>query len=224
MVDLVTDVDVASEQMVRAAIADAFPSHTILGEEGGQLGGGDPRFRWLVDPLDGTTNYTHGFPFFCVSIGFVVDGRFQFGVVNAPCIGEEFEATAGHGATLNGKPIHVSGVTELRQAMVATGFPYERDAVPRALRSFEVMSSASQAVRRVGSAALDLCYVACGRFDAYWEHIVRPWDVGAGALIVIEAGGRISAIDGSSFDVDGGEVLASNAHLHDTVVKKIAGI
>ena len=224
LVDLVTDVDVASEQLVRAAIADAFPSHTVLGEEGGSQGGGDPRFRWLVDPLDGTTNYTHGFPLFCVSIGFEVDGQLQFGVVNAPCVGEEFVATAGHGATLNGEPIHVSDVTELRQAMLATGFPYEREALPRALRSFELMSSASQAVRRVGSAALDLCYVACGRFDAYWEHIVRPWDLAAGALLVVEAGGQMSMTDGSPFNVNGGQVLASNGRVHDAVRTAIAGI
>lgn len=224
VVDLVTDVDVASEQLVRAAIAEAFPTHTIVGEEGGELRGGDPRFRWLVDPLDGTTNYTHGFPLFCVSIGFLVDGRLQYGVVNAPCLGEVFEATAGRGATLNGKPIHVSDVGELRQAMVATGFPYEREAVPRAVRSFEAMSIACQAVRRMGSAALDLCYVACGRFDAYWEHVVKPWDVAAGALIVLEAGGRMSAIDGSPFEVDGGQVLASNSRVHDAIIATIAGI
>src|SRR5262249_9637390 len=163
-------------------------THTILGEEGGSHGGSDTRFRWLVDPLDGTTNYTHGFPLFCVSIGFEVDGELTFGVVYAPYVDELFVALAGSCATLNGKPIRVSGVRELRQAMLATGFPYDRDALPRALRSFETLSFAGQAVRRVGSAALDLCYVACGRFDAYWEHIVRPWDLGAGALIVREAG------------------------------------
>ena len=224
IVDLVTDVDVASEQLVRSLIGSAFPSHTILGEEGGTLGGGDTRFRWLVDPLDGTTNYTHGFPLFCVSIAFEMDGELTFGVVNAPCMGELFVAQRGRGAWLNGDALHVSEVSELRQAMVATGFPYEREALPRALRSFEIISSAGQAVRRVGSAALDLCYVACGRFDAYWEHVVRPWDLGAGALIVREAGGRLSAVDGSRFDVDAGEVLASNGLVHDEIVGALARI
>jgi myo-inositol-1(or 4)-monophosphatase len=224
VVDLVTDVDVASEKLVCGTLLDAFPTHTILGEEGGTLGGDDTRYRWLVDPLDGTTNYTHGFPFFCVSIGLEVDGELTFGVVNAPCLQELFVAERGRGATLNDRPIAVSAVDELRQAMVATGFPYERAAVPRALRSFEMMSAASQAVRRVGSAALDLCYVACGRFDAYWEHQVKPWDLAGGALIVVEAGGQVSATNGSPFSVDGGQVLSSNRRLHSTLVEALSGI
>ncbi len=224
VVDLVTDVDVASEQLISKAILAAFPSHTILGEEGGSHGGNDARYRWLVDPLDGTTNYTHGFPMFCVSIGFEAEGELAFGVVYAPYVDELFVAQAGRGATLNGTPIHASEVSELRQAMLATGFPYDRDALPRALRSFEILSVAGQAVRRVGSAALDLCYVACGRFDAYWEHIVTPWDLGAGALIVREAGGCVTAIDGSPFSVDGGEVLSSNTHLHAAMVDALAGV
>jgi myo-inositol-1(or 4)-monophosphatase len=220
----VTDVDLASEQLVRSRIAEAFPTHTVLGEEGGSAGGRDARYRWLVDPLDGTTNYTHGFPLFCVSIGFEIDGQLQFGVVNAPHINELFVAEAGKGATLNERPIHVSEVGELRQAMVATGFPYERAALPRALRSFDALSFASQAVRRVGSAALDLCYVACGRFDAYWEHIVKPWDLGAGALIVLEAGGQLSGTDGSPFSVDSGQVLSSNSLLHVAMLETLAGV
>ncbi len=224
VVDLVTDVDVASEKLVCGTLLDAFPSHTILGEEGGTLGGSDTRYRWLVDPLDGTTNYTHGFPFFCVSIGFEVDGELTFGTVYAPCQEELFVAERGRGATLNGQPISVSTVDELRQAMLATGFPYERAALPRAVRSFEIMSVASQAVRRVGSAALDLCYVACGRFDAYWEHQVKPWDLAGGALIVREAGGQVSGTDGSAFSVDGGQVLSSNRRLHPALVGALAGI
>lgn len=225
VVDLVTDVDLASEQLVSRAILDAFPTHTILGEEGGTLGGSDRRFRWLVDPLDGTTNYTHGFPMFCVSIGFEFEGALRFGAVYAPYVDELFVAESGCGATLNGEPIRVSKVDELRQAMLATGFPYDRDApLARALRSFEAMSIRAQAVRRVGSAALDLCYVACGRFDAYWEHIVKPWDLGAGALIVSEAGGQLTACDGSPFGVDGGEVLATNTRLHAAMLESLAGV
>ncbi len=224
VVDLVTDVDVASEKLVAERILSAFPSHTILGEEGGRLGGDDVRFRWLVDPLDGTTNYTHGFPLFCVSIGFEMDGQLCFGAVYAPYVDELFVAQAGRGATLNGNPISVSGVDHLRQAMVATGFPYDRGELPRALRSFEAFSFKSQAVRRLGSAALDLCYVACGRLDAYWEHNVKPWDLAAGALILREAGGQLSATDGSAFSVDGGQVLSSNARLHQAMVEVLAGI
>ena len=141
----------------------------------------------------------------------------------APCLDELFVAERGRGATLNGRPIHVSETSELRQAMLATGFPYDRAAVPRAVRSFETMSLASQAVRRVGSAALDLCYVACGRFDAYWEHQVKAWDVAAGALIVLEAGGQLSATDGTPFSVDGGQVLSSNGQLHPALVDALAG-
>jgi myo-inositol-1(or 4)-monophosphatase len=224
VVDLVTDVDVASENLVSGMLLEAFPTHAILGEEGGALGGDDTRYRWLVDPLDGTTNYTHGFPIFCVSIGFEVEGELSFGAVYAPCQAELYVAERGRGATLNGRPIHVSDVAELRQAMLATGFPYDRDAVPRALRSFEVLSFAAQAVRRVGSAALDLCYVASGRFDGYWEHQVKAWDLAAGALIVLEAGGQLSATDGTPFGVEGGQVLSSNARLHPALVDALAGI
>ncbi len=164
VVDLVTDVDLQSEREVCDTLLSAFPTHSILAEEGGARAG-DVRYRWIIDPLDGTTNYAHGFPLFCVSIGFEVDGRLTFGVVYAPAQDELFVAEAGNGATLNGKALRVSQTSELRQAMLATGFPYDRAALPHALRSFEVLSWQAQAVRRVGSAALDLCYVASGRFD-----------------------------------------------------------
>jgi myo-inositol-1(or 4)-monophosphatase len=219
-VDLVTDVDLQSEQEVCAAVLAAFPDHTILGEEGGARAqpDSDPRFRWIVDPLDGTTNYAHGFPFFCVSIGLEVEGELTLGVVYAPSLDELFLAQRGGGASLNGRPIHVSATERLPDALLATGFPYERSLLARALRSFEALSYTSQAVRRAGSAALDLCYVACGRLDGYWEYQVKPWDMAAGALLVTEAGGTISRVDASSFAVDGGEVLASNDALHAALV------
>jgi myo-inositol-1(or 4)-monophosphatase len=225
-VDLVTDVDLQSEQEVCATLLAAFPNHTILGEEGGSRAGAgsDPRFRWLVDPLDGTTNYAHGFPFFCVSIGLEVQAELTLGVVYAPSLDELFVAERGRGATLNGKPIQVSGTDRLAQALLATGFPYDRALVPRAVRSFEALSLASQAVRRAGSAALDLCYVACGRLDGYWEHYVNPWDMAAGALLVAEAGGLVTGIDASTFQVDGGEVLASNGALHAELVAALAAV
>jgi myo-inositol-1(or 4)-monophosphatase len=224
LVDLVTDVDVESEKRVSDAILSAFPTHTILGEEGGTHGGSDTRFRWIIDPLDGTTNYTHGFPLFCVSIGLEVDSRLTLGVVYGAMLDELFVAELGRGATLNGKPIRTSETAELRKAMLATGFPYDRSELGRALRSFESLSYASQAVRRVGSAALDLCYVACGRFDAYWEHHVSAWDMAAGALMVLEAGGQLSGTDGSDFSVDAGQVLATNGSLHRAMADALAGM
>ncbi|HET6315636.1 MAG TPA: inositol monophosphatase family protein [Chloroflexota bacterium] len=212
--DLVTDVDVQSEQQIRSTLRAAFPTHTVVGEEGGARLGSDPRFQWFVDPLDGTTNYAHGFPFFCVSIGLEVEGVLTLGVVYSPCLDELFVAEAGQGCTLNGEPTHVSAVDSLQHALLATGFPYDRSLFPRSMRSFEAMSMRSQAVRRAGSAALDLCYVACGRLDGYWEHTVKPWDLAAGVLMVREAGGRVSVLDGGRFNLDAGQVLSSNAIIH----------
>jgi myo-inositol-1(or 4)-monophosphatase len=223
-VDIVTDVDLESEQEVCATLQAAFPTHTILGEEGGVRLGSDTRFRWIVDPLDGTTNYTHGFPFFCVSIGLEVEGRLMLGVAYAPSLDELYVAEAGRGALVNDRPIEVSATRDLSQALLATGFPYDRAEFPRALKSFEGMSMHSQAVRRAGSAVLDLCYVACGRLDGYWEHVVKPWDIAAGALIVLEAGGSVTATDGSAFSVEGGQVLASNGLLHESMIATLAGL
>jgi myo-inositol-1(or 4)-monophosphatase len=213
-VDLVTDVDIQSEQEIRATLLGAFPTHSILGEEGGAYVGSDPRYRWIVDPLDGTTNYAHGFPFFCVSIGLEVEGQLTLGVVYAPLMDELFVAETGHGATLNDRPIRVSTIGDLSQALLATGFPYDRAEFPRALKSFEVVSLQSQAVRRAGSAALDMCYVACGRLDGYWEHHVKPWDQAAGAVLVREAGGNVTATNGSPFSIEANQVLATNGLLH----------
>lgn len=221
VVDLVTDVDDESERLVRGMIQAAFPSHSILGEEGGATVGGDARFRWIVDPLDGTTNYAHGFPFFCVSIGLEVEGELGLGVVYDPTRDELFLGRRGQGATLNDRPLAVSPEPELGQALLATGFPYDRRLLPRALAGFEWMSLQSRAVRRAGSAALDLCYVACGRFDGYWEYEVMPWDMAAGALLVQEAGGRVTMVDGSPFSVECGEVLASNGALHAVMVEAL---
>jgi myo-inositol-1(or 4)-monophosphatase len=223
-VDLVTDVDLASEQLVCSTLMAAFPTHTVVGEEGGAREGSDPRYRWYVDPLDGTTNYTHGFPFFSVSIAFAVNGTLTVGAVYAPYLNELFEAYVGGGATLNGSPIRVSDVRDLRESLLATGFPYDRGAFDRALHSFDVLSKSSQAVRRAGSAALDLCYVACGRFDGYWEHMVSPWDVAAGALVVLESGGQVSGTDGSPFDHEAGQVLASNKSIHPALAGTLARI
>jgi len=223
-IDIVTDVDLLSEQHVCATLLAAFPTHTILAEEGGVRGGPDTRYRWIVDPLDGTTNYAHGFPFFCVSIGLEVEGRLALGVAYDPNRDELFVAEIGRGATLNARPIHVSATLDLTQALIGTGFPYARAEFSRALRSFEVISLQSQAVRRAGSAVLDLCYVACGRLDGYWEHAIKPWDVAAGALIVLEAGGAVTGTDGSPFGVEDGQVLATNGWLQAPMVAALAGL
>ncbi len=216
--NIVTDVDVQSERVVRETILGAFPDHAILGEEGGLAAGASPRFRWIVDPLDGTTNYAAGFPFFCVSIGLEVDGALTLGAVYDPLRDELFLAERGQGAVLNGRPIHVSAVAELGQALLATDFPYSREVFPRAVAGVELMSRQARAVRRAGSAALDLCYVACGRVDSYWEWVVYPWDLAAGALLVAEAGGMVTRLDGGPFSVDCGQVLASNGLIHSDLV------
>jgi myo-inositol-1(or 4)-monophosphatase len=223
LVDLVTDVDEQSERLVRQIILSTFPTHSILGEEGGSVAGEDPRNRWIVDPLDGTTNYAHGFPFFCVSIAFEANGQLLVGVVYDPSLDELFVAERGKGATLNGRPLQVSAEASLGRALLATGFPYDRLLFPRAMKAFEVMSLRSRAVRRAGSAALDLCYVACGRFEGYWEFVVNPWDLAAGSLLVEEAGGRVTRVDGSTFTVECGEVLASNGAVHQAMVEALAG-
>jgi myo-inositol-1(or 4)-monophosphatase len=224
VIDIVTDVDLLSEKEVCGTLLSAFPTHSILAEEGGAHAGSDPRYRWIVDPLDGTTNYAHGFPFFCVSIALEIDGRLALGIAYAPSLDELFVAEAGRGATRDDRPMRVSSTDELAQGLLATGFPYDRAEFGRALRSFEALSYQSQAVRRAGSAVLDLCYVACGRLDGYWEHLVKPWDIAAGALIVLEAGGTVTATDGSAFKVDAGQVLASNGLLHESMTSTLAGL
>ena len=222
-VDLVTDVDVASEALVRRVILGAFPDHTILGEEGGAIAGSDAGSRWHVDPLDGTTNYAHGFPFFCVSIGLEVDGALAVGAVYDPNLDELFLARRDQPATLNGQPIHVSAIDTLRDGLLATGFPYEQAHFARAVRSFEALSHRSLAVRRAGSAALDMCYVACGRLEGYWEHRINSWDIAAGVLLVQQAGGRVTQPDGAPFTLAATQILASNCLLHASLVESLAG-
>ncbi len=222
VIDIVTDVDEASERLIRERILSAFPMHTILGEEGGSVAGTSSRYRWIVDPLDGTTNYAHGFPFYCVSIGLEADGVMEVGAVYDPSRDELFFARRGRGATLNGEPMQVSTNDELGSSLLATGFPYDRSLFKRALDGFETLCLKSLAVRRAGSAALDLCYVACGRLDAYWEFTVMPWDVAAGSLLVSEAGGSVTRVDGGRFRVEQGEVLSSNGRVHDAMLDALA--
>jgi myo-inositol-1(or 4)-monophosphatase len=209
--DLVTEADRASEALIVTAVRAAFPEAAILGEEGGVYAGSSDE-RFIVDPLDGTTNYAHRYPLFCVSIAYERGGVLEAAAIDAPLMGMRFAARRGGGATLNGAPIRVSATGAVRSALVCTGFNpanYDRNG-----QYFATMSRLAQGVRRDGSAALDLALVAAGRFDGFWEWDLKAWDVAAGALLVTEAGGSVTAIDGSAFDLAGGSVAASNGRIH----------
>lgn len=211
-IDLVTQVDRLCETRIREVLLEAHPGHVVLGEEQGQRG--EARHRWIVDPLDGTVNYAHAFPFFCTSIALEIDGRVEVGVVYDPVRDELFSAVAGGGAHLNGRPLRVTDTTELRRALVATGFAYSEDTQHRNLEVFARVVPQVQAVRRPGAAALDLCYVAAGRVDAFWEMALNPWDVAAGVLLVREAGGTVTGGDAAPYRFEHPELVASNGHLH----------
>lgn len=218
-VDIVTEVDKKSEELIMAEIKKAFPGHGILTEESPELKQDSP-YKWVIDPLDGTTNYSHGFPFFCVSIAFEKDGEVVFGVVYDPMMDELFTAEKGQGAFKNGEKIKVSVISELGRGLLATGFPYDlRSSKANNLDHFSAFAVKAQAIRRAGSAALDLCYIASGRFDGYWEMKLRPWDVAAGALIVREAGGMVTDFSGGPFSIYGKECLATNGLLHEEMIR-----
>jgi myo-inositol-1(or 4)-monophosphatase len=216
-IDLVTEVDLECERMCREVIAARFPEHDVLAEEmgAGTASGPPSRWRWVFDPLDGTTNYAHGLPIFCSSLGLEVDGRTEVGAVYDPTRRELFTAERGGGASLNETPLHVSDTDLLINALIVTGFPYDvhQDAGDL-VELFGAFLGRARAVRRLGSAALDLCYVAAGRFEAFWEQHLKPWDVSAGALIVEEAGGRVTGMDGGPFDARAAHLVASNARVH----------
>lgn len=217
--DLVTVADRASERVIVERLRSDFPHASILGEEGGTYDAvrkaqhGEPTERWIIDPLDGTTNYAHGYPLFCISIAYERDGEVVVGVIYAPLMNELFVAERGKGAKRNGEPIQVSSIPALSEAMVVTGFkPYDYETnAPY----FAKASHVAQAVRRDGTAALDLAYTAMGRFDAFWEFDLAPWDMAAGMLLVREAGGTVSVTDGSPFTLDGRSILASNGRIHE---------
>jgi myo-inositol-1(or 4)-monophosphatase len=223
-IDLVTEYDRRSERVVLDEIARRFPGHAVLAEESGaHAGSGAADVRWIVDPLDGTTNFAHNYPFFCVSIAAEQDGRLAAGVVLDPVRDELFAAAAGHGATLNGALLRVSDVARVEDALLVTGFPYDvRERPERALPHFAAFLARAQAIRRDGSAALNLAYVACGRFDGFWEVSLSPWDVAAGTLLVREAGGLVTAYDGGPFALDGRQVLASNGRVHEEMMQVLA--
>jgi myo-inositol-1(or 4)-monophosphatase len=222
-IDLVTEVDVAVERAFRAMVAERFPDHDVLAEEFGATGGRAPaRHRWIFDPLDGTTNYAHGLPIFCASLGLEIDGRLEVGAVYDPWRRELFTAERGGGAFLNGQPLRVSEAPTLLDALLVTGFPYNvHETAAPVVELFGEFIARAQAVRRLGSAALDLCYVAAGRMDGFWEERLKPWDVAAGALMVQEAGGQITAIDGSAFDVRKASLIASNGRIHGEMLRTV---
>jgi myo-inositol-1(or 4)-monophosphatase len=219
--DLVTEVDLECERMCRDVIAARFPDHDVLAEELGLESAGRPpaSCRWVFDPLDGTTNYAHGLPIFSASLALEIDGRMEVGAVYDPSRRELFTAERGEGAFLNGKALTVSDASDVIDALLVTGFPYVFR--PELIELFAAFMERARAVRRLGSAALDLCYVAAGRFDGFWEQHLKPWDMAAGALIVEEAGGRITGMDGSPFDLSAGHVVASNGRVHDALLSVI---
>jgi len=218
----VTDADQAAETLIRQGIQAHFPTHAIQGEEQGETSPEGP-LRWIVDPLDGTANYAHTFPHFAVSIAVADAHGVHVGVVYDPMRDELFTAQRGQPAWLNGRRLAVSHTTGLQQALLATGFPYDRRRnADNNHREFVALNLACQGVRRAGSAALDLAYVASGRLDGYWEQRLGPWDVAAGALLVACAGGTLSTYDGMPFDGLGHQIVASNGHLHTAVLAELA--
>jgi myo-inositol-1(or 4)-monophosphatase len=226
-IDLVTEYDRRSEALVVARLAKAFPNDHIVAEEGTRVSGTADGVRrvWYVDPLDGTTNFAHGFPLFSVSIGLVVNGRPAVGVVEAPAMGWRFSGTVtGGGASLNGRAIAPSRIDRLGSALLVTGFPYARNPVQTNLPEWAALTAAAQGTRRLGSAALDLCFVACGWLDGYWERALHPWDLVGGAAIVLGAGGQVTDLDGSAFDGETGRILASNGQVHDQMMRILQGV
>jgi len=218
-IDLVTNFDNRAQEMIFNRLRESFPDHGFLAEEGLNHREGQ-EFRWIIDPLDGTTNYAHGVPIFCVSIGLEFQGKMILGVVYDPMQDELFHALAGEGACRNGKEIHVSSEADLGRSLLATGFPYDVRVSPvNNAVHFDNFLTRAQAIRRCGSAALDLCYVACGRFDGFWELKLHPWDVAAGGLIAQEAGSRLSDFDGREFSIYKPEALATNGLIHGQMMR-----
>ncbi|MEA5574106.1 inositol monophosphatase family protein [Calothrix sp. UHCC 0171] len=223
--DLVTAADKASEEVILEIFNRHLPEHAILSEESGELGNQNKKFLWAIDPLDGTTNFAHQYPAFAVSIGLLIDGIPQIGVIYDPFHNELFRAAAGLGATRDRHPIQVSNTSELNKSLLVTGFAYDRrETTDNNYAEFCHFTHLTQGVRRSGSAALDLAYVACGRVDGYWERGIAPWDMTAGIIMVREAGGRVTAYDDSPLEIYSGRILATNGCIHDTVSKELMNL
>ncbi len=220
-IDLVTEADLAAEEIILKMLRDHYPKDNILSEEAGGLDLSSDR-TWIVDPLDGTTNFAHGFPFFAVSIALEIESEIVLGIVYNPIMGEFFEAQKGQGAFLNGRPIHVSHAQNLGESLLATGFPYDiRERSTRIFEWFRRMVVAARGIRRAGAASIDLCYIAAGRLDGYWEENLKPWDTAAGAGIVLEAGGKLSTCDGRDFTPYLKSVVACTPMIHGDMVKTL---
>jgi myo-inositol-1(or 4)-monophosphatase len=218
-IDLVTSVDLEAERRIVEVLQKNFPRHSILAEEETKLLRSQSSYHWIIDPLDGTTNFAHSYPHFCVSIALQRDGQVILGLVYDPLREECFKAVKSEGAKLNESSLRISAVTELDKALLATGFPYDRrENADFYLGFFKAFMTRSQGIRRNGSAALDLCYVASGRVDGFWEFKLRPWDTAAGVLMVEEAGGKVTDLSGNIFSIWGEETLASNGTIHDEMI------
>jgi myo-inositol-1(or 4)-monophosphatase len=221
-IDLVTEVDVAIERSFREMVGERFPDHAVLGEEMGGSASPPPGPCWVFDPIDGTTNFAHGLPIFCASLALEIDGVAQVAAVYDPTRRELFTAERGSGAFLNGRRLQVSDASALVDAVLVTGFPYDvHQRVDEIVGLFAAFVGQARAVRRLGSAAIDLCYVAAGRMDGFWESDLKAWDIAGGALIVEQAGGRVTDMSGAPFSSRAGRVLASNTLLHDAMLAVI---
>ncbi len=216
-INLVTEIDLQSEALIVGGLREHFPDHQILTEEQASRQTDSP-FKWIIDPLDGTTNYAHGYPFFCVSIALELAGEIVLGVVYDPIADEMFSALKGGGATLNGQAIRVSAEPHLSESLLCTSFSYQQADIRVNLRHFNPLILEARAIRRDGAAALDLCYVGCGRFDGFWGISLNAWDVAAGLLINEEAGGRGSRFDGSPTTIYDREILATNGRIHGSMM------
>lgn len=223
--DFVTRVDRQAEQIILETLGRAYPDHAFIGEETGLQGNQEKaEYVWIIDPLDGTTNFIHGIPHFCISIGCTHRGDLQHGVVLDPMRNEEFTASRGRGAQLNGRRMRVSGKSHLDGALLGTGFPFKREQMPWVgdyFKTLQELAIETAGIRRAGSAALDLAYVAAGRFDAYWEYGLKPWDLAAGALLVQEAGGLVSDYNGEQAFVESGNLIAATPRLHEILIKRL---
>jgi myo-inositol-1(or 4)-monophosphatase len=220
--DYVTQVDRAAEEAIIEVVRKAYPEHAFLAEESGATGAGQAEFRWIIDPLDGTTNFIHGFPQYCVSIAVKSRGALAHAVVYDPLRNELFSASKGHGAYLNDRRIRVSKTTRLGNALVGTGFPFkELTRVELYMRQLQSLMAKSSGVRRAGAAALDLAYVACGRLDAFWELGLSPWDMAAGALLILEAGGLVGDLQGEQTYLDSGDISAATPKIYAALLEAL---